>query len=38
MDDYNEKLKLARLSDQQHGQEMAQAAIAEDQRRKLIEK
>lgn len=38
MDEYNEKLKLARLSDQQHGQEMAQVALAEDQRRKEIEK
>lgn len=38
MDEYNEKLKLARLSDQQHGQEMAQAALAEEQRRRDIEK
>ncbi len=38
MDEYNEKLKLARLSDQQHGQEMVQVAQAEDQRRKEIEK
>lgn len=38
MDEYNEKLKLARLSDKQHGQEMAHAAMAEDQRRKGIEK
>jgi len=30
MDEYNEKLKLARLSDQQHGQEMAQVALAEE--------
>lgn len=38
MDEYNEKLKLARLSDQQHGQEMAQVALAEEQRRRDIEK
>ena len=38
MDEYNEKLKLARLSDQQHGQEMAQVALAEEQRRRDVEK
>jgi hypothetical protein len=38
MDEYNEKLKLARLSDQQHGQEMAQVALAEEKRRRDIEK
>ena len=38
IDEYNDKLKMARLSDQQHGQEMAQIALAEDQRQRLVEK
>ncbi len=38
MEEYQDKLKHAKMQDQAKGQEMAQQALAEDQRRREMEK